>query len=543
MPPHRTADNDDKSAIDFVRKAVREEMSQSDYKSRLANNRRERVMALIESLPLVPTSVHVPARILQLYRNPNSPPLEHFADILVADGPLSAKVLELANSAWFCPTRPVTRVSDAIRMIGLKNLMPLLFGLSLAGMLNKADLPADERAALWQTSLLKGIIAREWAKWREVDRQEEAFLCGVLQDIAMPAMIAGDRSSSMELAGVINLGEEERLQRESALYGVDHCEFGRILCQKMQLPELYATAVASHHAVDGPVLPEEFRGITGGLQLAALLPHGMMRLDDHGGRRLAECFARVTPKTGPKEFSEFIRLATQSATALMSVLAPAANSKLAMKTFLQDVSDQIARSLFAAIGNATHMIDELQTSRQELEKKVHELCDQVARADYDSLTNVLNRHSLLERAEKLIALARQHKMHCVAGFLDLCDLKGINERFGEEVGDHALIVAADALRRMIQNRGMVGRFGGDEFVFVMVLPPQHGHDVVDQEIKAALGNLSVSADGNQVDVASNVGIASLGLPAENMHIQDAIRLANHQMHALNQPVRAECPAI
>src|SRR4030095_10159395 len=103
-----------------------------DYRSKTSHLREERVNGLIKSLTVLPTAINVPVRIMQLYQSPKSPGLDVFAEVLIADGALSAKVLELANSAWYSRTRTITRVSDALRMIGLGNVMPLLFGLSLA---------------------------------------------------------------------------------------------------------------------------------------------------------------------------------------------------------------------------------------------------------------------------------------------------------------------------------------------------------------------------------------------------------------------------
>lgn len=483
-------------------------------------------MALIETLPIMPTAIHVPARIMQLYRSPSSPSLNHFAEVLIADASLCTKVLELANSAYYCPTKTVTKISDALRMIGLSNLLPLLFGLSLAGLFNKADLPPDERAALWQTSLLKAILAREWAKWRGIDQQEEAFLLGVLQDIALPAMFAGDRSAGPELSGVIDLPETDRAHREVALFATDHATLGGALCKRMNLPEVYADAVATHHAPEGPQLPPEYAGLTGGLRLAAAVPHRMLRLDENAAKKLAETFMRVAPEATPKDFAAFVLRATTSAKLLMSALAPA-DSKNGMKMFLQDVSDQIARTMISAIGTSNQTIEQLQSSHLELEKRIRDLYQQVVRADYDPLTNVMSRTGLLNRAEKIFGLARTFEMGCAVGFLDLDQFKALNEHYGPQVGDRALMAVANALSGMMQNRGMVGRCGGDEFAFVMVLPLDYDHDRIAGEVAAKLASLNILAGAEKIELQSTIGICWLGQPAESVNIYDAIKEAEH----------------
>jgi diguanylate cyclase (GGDEF)-like protein len=500
-------------------------MPNADYKSRLAEARRLRVMNVIETMQVLPTAIHVPARIMQLYRSPKAPPIEAFAEVLIADASLSSKVLELANSAWFCPSKPITRVSEALKRIGLNNLLPLLFGLSLAGIFNKADLAADERTAMWQTALLKGMLARQWAKWRKIDQQEEAFLCGVLQDIALPAMIAADRSASPELSGVIDLGDEARAEREALLYGADHAGFGGIICNRLNL---YVQATATHHAPRGPVLPEEYRGITPGLQLAAAVPHAMTRLDEHSARHLAECFGKITNGASPAEFAEFIRETSESGKAMMSVLCPQDRAKSLMKDFLQDVSDQIAKTMFNAIGTSTQTIEQLQASQAELEQKIRELSEQIIRADYDPLTNLLNRRGFVDRADKLLALARKLRMGCAVGFIDMAEFQEFNDDHGTDAGDAALVACGKALCEMMQNRGMVGRCGNDDFAFILVVPPEFGQQAVAKEVDQAIGKFSITWNDEPIPVRSFVGLAWLGIPSSQQNILSAMNVAEHQ---------------
>jgi diguanylate cyclase (GGDEF)-like protein len=518
-------------------------MSQSDYKSRLAHARHERVTAVINSLTVMPTAINVPIKIMQLYRSPKPHGLEQFAEVLIADGPLSAKVLELANSAWFCPPKPVKRVSDALRMIGLNNLLPLLFGMSLAGIFTKVNLPQEERAALWQTSLLKGILAREWARWRKVDQEEEAFLCGVLQDIAMPAIIASDRATAMELAGIVDLADETRAQREASLYGADHCEFGRRICAKMRLPELYQMATASHHARgedgSGPPLPPEHLPIRGALRFAAAVPHAMTRLDEQRLKRLASVFAQTAPNVSDADFADFVGRAVERGKAIVGMLCAPEELKRGMASFLHEVADQVARTMFAAIGATNRTIEQLQLSHVELEGKLRGLGEQAARADYDALTNVLNRRGFFARADRHLELARMFGMACAVGFIDLDDFKGINDQYGHETGDRALVIFADALRAMMQNRGMIGRCGGDEFVFVLMVSADVGREGVAREIEQAIGNLSIEVgDAQRVPLRGSVGIAWLGMPEEHQDIHAAMRLADQHMYQCKRALKA-----
>ncbi|HEY7087160.1 MAG TPA: HDOD domain-containing protein [Tepidisphaeraceae bacterium] len=522
----------------------------SDYRSKTATLRHEKVSEMLRTLTVLPTAINVPMRIMELYRSSNRPALQAFADVLVADGALSAKVLELANSAWFSRTRTVTRVSDALRMIGLNNLMPLLFGLSLAGIFNRTNLPAEDRASLWQSSLLKAVLAREWVKWRGGgdELSEEAFLCAAIQDIALPVMYAADRAAAMELAGVIDLDEPARGEREASLYVCDHAEFGRQICTQLQLPELYITATATHHAPAGPTLPAQFEPLRVALQLSATVPHSAKRIDDNATRRLSACLLRAASSAPPpsspagraaaaspsvtdaKQISAFVERVSKSTREMMVLLAPPGIKAANMKDFVQEVSDQIAKTMLDAIGTANRTIEQLQAAQSELEARVRELDTQVIQAEYDPLTNVLTRRGFFGRADKMLVLARKLQMGCAVGFIDVNDFKSVNDTHGHDAGDRALVTLSEALRRMMRDRGMVGRCGGDEFAFAMVVPLEAGREGVEKEVEKAVGNLNINTDRGAVHVTCSVGTVWLGVPDDSQNIESALKLADQQMY-------------
>lgn len=490
-------------------------------------------MELARTITVLPSAVHVPLRIMQLYRSRSSPGIDKFAEVIVADAALSGKVLQLANSAWFSRTRTITKISDALRMIGLNNLLPLLFGLSLSAIFNKTNLSTEDRSALWRNAVVKATIAREFTRWRgDAEQAEEAFLCGVLQDIALPIMYAADRAAAMELAGVIDLDGPARAERETSLYGADHASFGRDICTQLQLPELYIVATAAHHASESAdlSLPEPFQPLVSAIRLAAAFPHASTRLDEHAARRVSTCLIQLSPGMHPGEASEFIERAAEAIRGMLALLVPQRPNGSGIKSFLQDVSDEVARTLLSAIGHANQTIEQLQSEQAQLESQVHELEEQVIRAEYDTLTGVLSRGGFFARAGNMLALARKLSMGCAVGFVDMDDFKSVNDRNGHHAGDEALVTLASALRQTIHNRGMVGRCGGDEFAFVMVVPQGSGREAVCDEIERAIAALSIPTAHGQLRISASLGVAWLGVPDPSQSIEAALKLADQQMY-------------
>jgi diguanylate cyclase (GGDEF)-like protein len=97
-----------------------------------------------------------------------------------------------------------------------------------------------------------------------------------------------------------------------------------------------------------------------------------------------------------------------------------------------------------------------------------------ARTDY--LTGVGNRRSFVEGAHKEIDRARRYGHPFTVIYIDVDDLKVINDRFGHDVGDELLRSLANAVRRELRMTDLIARLGGDEFV---ILLPEANSDVAE----------------------------------------------------------------
>ncbi|UCE78693.1 MAG: diguanylate cyclase [Nitrospiraceae bacterium] len=85
----------------------------------------------------------------------------------------------------------------------------------------------------------------------------------------------------------------------------------------------------------------------------------------------------------------------------------------------------------------------------------------------DELTDLLNRRGFLKFAQKQIEIANRHKSHFSLLFLDLNDMKAINDEFGHHEGDQALINLTNILNRTFRSSDIISRMGGDEFAVLM----------------------------------------------------------------------------
>jgi diguanylate cyclase (GGDEF)-like protein/PAS domain S-box-containing protein len=85
----------------------------------------------------------------------------------------------------------------------------------------------------------------------------------------------------------------------------------------------------------------------------------------------------------------------------------------------------------------------------------------------DELTGLFNRRGLLKQAAPYFDFARRQKEKLLLLFIDLDGMKKINDEFGHNEGDNALIQTAELLNRSFRSSDIVARLGGDEFIVLV----------------------------------------------------------------------------
>lgn len=126
-------------------------------------------------------------------------------------------------------------------------------------------------------------------------------------------------------------------------------------------------------------------------------------------------------------------------------------------------------------------------------------------ATSDPLTGVLNRRGFERNASKRLSESADNATGALL-FIDLNDFKAINDKFGHEVGDQLLKIAAERLRQSLRTCDIIGRPGGDEFV---ALVPDVDADVADKLAKRLTGALEqpYNIGRHRLFCAASIGLA------------------------------------
>jgi len=110
------------------------------------------------------------------------------------------------------------------------------------------------------------------------------------------------------------------------------------------------------------------------------------------------------------------------------------------------------------------------SEQKKMEEKLREA------AVTDALTGLFNRRGFFRLAEQQLNLAERKNRSMMLLYLDMNNMKEINDRCGHKEGDRALIDTANLLRKTFRESDIIARMGGDEFAVLLTEPP--GPDIV-----------------------------------------------------------------
>jgi diguanylate cyclase (GGDEF)-like protein len=150
------------------------------------------------------------------------------------------------------------------------------------------------------------------------------------------------------------------------------------------------------------------------------------------------------------------------------------------------------------------------------------------RAQYDSLTNLLNRASLYESLEGLMRSTARPRTSLAVIYLDLDRFKEINDSFGHTSGDKVLQHVAAQILRSVRRTDIVARIGGDEFVIVLpgVTERSEALQVADTIATAIAGPVDV--DGQILAIGASLGIGLC--PIDGTDPESLLKVADESMY-------------
>ncbi len=200
----------------------------------------------VQQITELPTIPIIAQEVLALVNN-SSISVEKLETIIQNDPAISAKILSVANSAFFRVKESTRTLSSAISRVGFDNVKNVAIGVSLMSVFyEKKHGKAIDYQRIFNHSVSVGFISKLLSDNLKLSISDEVVINGMLHDLGYMVL---NRFFSDKYEDVLKRMEKEEslLEAEKAVLDFSHADIGAWLADKWNLPASVSDAIRHHH--------------------------------------------------------------------------------------------------------------------------------------------------------------------------------------------------------------------------------------------------------------------------------------------------------
>ncbi len=210
----------------------------------------ETIVERVNDIPALPQIV---LRVMKMTDDPDTT-AQDINKVLNQDQSMTARVLRLANSAYYGYARRIASVTDAVVLLGFNTIRSIVLAAAVSEMLNKKyEGYALEEGELWRHSQACAIIARTVARRSKFMQLDAAYTAGLLHDIGKVILNHFMKNAYHEVVDLVESREMPFMEAEEEILGFTHALVGSRVAEKWNLPPQLVEAIAYHHYPDKAV--------------------------------------------------------------------------------------------------------------------------------------------------------------------------------------------------------------------------------------------------------------------------------------------------
>jgi diguanylate cyclase (GGDEF)-like protein len=450
----------------------------------------DRVLAC-RTLPSLPA---IALQVIELTRDANVP-IDRIAKLVQNDPALATRILRTVNSSYYGLTSPCPTISRAVSLLGINTVKSLVLGFSLVDMTGSSAKKGFDLTSYWRRTIYSAAGARLLAKRARCCDIEEAFIGGLLQDVGMLAAHSALGDAYTEILASAPEDHDALGGTEFAAAGFDHASVGAALMERWKLPPQVVECTRRHHEPDlaKPAFASLVRLVALGADAAAAMTLSQPN------PRLARFRARAKDwfDLGGDELDALVHEIAEGAAQVSSLFQTPTGARPDVTMILSQANELLALHQLEVEKESST----IQAQNRELERL----------ATTDALTGVFNRQQFDARIAAIFAMPRSRPVSLL--FTDADRFKAINDTHGHQAGDAVLIAIADRFKRAIGERGVVCRYGGEEFAVILpgatAAEAESAGEQLRRAVEATPVDLSALGVGvRAVPVTVCVGVAS-----------------------------------
>ena len=207
----------------------------------------ENIQEYINCIQSVPSLPSVVERAMSVLNDPESSS-NSLATIISLDAGISSRVLKIVNSAYFGLPCKISRITQAIVLLGFAEIRNVILTTSIFSMFTGSD--QYYRKNMVRHSIYCALGSKVVANRIKGIVPEDAFMAGLLHDIGKFVVAEYFPYKFNTINKLLNNETITILEAEEAVLGINHMKIGEMLCDKWRFPLQIQEAVAHHHCLN-----------------------------------------------------------------------------------------------------------------------------------------------------------------------------------------------------------------------------------------------------------------------------------------------------
>jgi diguanylate cyclase (GGDEF)-like protein len=468
-----------------------------------------------------PSPSKVATDIISLARDPDIE-MSKVAQAVGRDPAMTAKILRIANSAFYAQRRPSQNLRQALVIIGLNAALTLALSFSLVNSMRALRPSGIDYPRYWRRCLLGATAARAFSELAKTGQPEDIFLAALLQDMGVLALDRASRDFYARLPAQAT--HADWIAYETQQLGKDHAGYSGMLLKAWNLPERIWQAVAHSHTPQVLSAATEEGKYARCITLGSDLAEAVLRADRAAAVGALAQRAHSLLGMSHELFNEVV--------ARILNLIPETEELYETSILSGEDAENLlaeARELLAVRNlHALQEVSALQATTSVLLTRTEEAEDSGKR---DALTGALNRAWLDRMLDREFTQAVVFGRDLSIAHVDLDRFRYVNEKHGTQVGDAVLKNCAEALQSCVRGSDLVARFSGEEFMVVLPGADREIAKQVAQRMLASLVGLTHGEAANDIKITASIGLATYTPKQRFPSTLALLEAADHALYA------------
>lgn len=191
--------------------------------------------------------------------------IEDISRLLAADPDLCARLLRMANSAFYSFPVRIETIDRAINTVGLRQIRELVLVTSVIEVFKSVPVERVNMRLFWEHSVAVGVLSRAVAQYAGLPKSERYYIPGLLHDLGRLALYMQLPGLMGDMLALAKSKNQMLYTSEHEQLGYSHAEAGGRLLELWKVPQSICEPVGFHH---DPMQAEEYLSIACAVHIA-----------------------------------------------------------------------------------------------------------------------------------------------------------------------------------------------------------------------------------------------------------------------------------